>query len=353
MNVPSPFCCYSDHVVTINDVAERAGVSPTTAKRAIRAPEKLAPATLERVQQAIDELHYEPDNLASALRSGQSKTLGLVVGSIVEPFFAQLTRTIGKEVRARGYTLLVADSEYEAVNELEQLKAFYGNRIAGLILRSGYGKSNLTYLQRMQERGTKIVEIDYFFPGSPFSHVMLDNEESIHTGVDYLAALEHRRIAALGTYHPTVLPDERTQAFPRAMQAAGLALPETYQHVIRSNPQEARALTLDLMALDEPPTALFATTGNLAVGAFRALRELGLRIPEDVSLLSFDDYPWTSLVDPPIDVIKQPVEEMGKAVVEVLFTALGGDTSVVRKRFQGTLIKRGSCAAPKVVGVAG
>ena len=336
-------------MVTINDVAERAGVSPTTAKRAIRSPEKLASATLERVQQAIDELHYEPDNLASALRSGQSKTVGLVVGSIVEPFFAQLTRTIGKEVRANGYTLLVADSEYEAANELEQLKAFYGNRIAGLILRSGYGEPNLPYLQRMQERGTAIVEIDYFFPGSPFSHVMLDNEAGIHTGVDYLASLGHKRIAALGTYHSTILPDERTQAFPRIMQAAGLALSDAYQRVIQPTAQEARALTLDLMALDEPPTALFATTGSLAVGAFRALRELNLRIPQDVSLLSFDDYPWTSLVDPPIDVIEQPVEEMGKAAVRVLFDALDGNASVVRQRFQGKLIKRGSCAPPETV----
>lgn len=336
-------------MVTINDVAELAGVSPTTAKRAIRSPEKLAPETLKRVQRAIEDLHYEPDNLASALRSGQSKTVGLIVGSIVEPFFAQLTRTIGKEVRDRGYTLLVADSEYEAANELEQLKAFHGNRIAGLILRSGYGKSNLTYLERMKERGTAILEIDYFFPGSPFSHVMLDNEAGIHAGVEYLASLGHRRIAALGTYHPTILPDERTQAFPRAMQAAGLALPEAYQRVIRSSPQEARTLTRDLMRLNEPPTALFATTGTLAIGAFMALRELGLRIPEDVSLLSFDDYPWTSMVDPPIDVLEQPVEAMGRAAVRVLFAALNGDTSVVKQRFPAKLIKRGSCTPPKTI----
>ena len=334
-------------MANINDVAERAGVSPTTAKRAIHSPDKLAPATLERVQQAIDDLHYEPDRLASALRRGQSRTIGLIVGNIIEPFFAHLTRVIGEEVRARGYTLLIADSEYNADLELEQLQAFNGNRIGGLIIRSGYGESNIGYLKRMQARGTAIVEIDYFYPDSPFSHVMMDNSGCIREGVAHLAALGHERIAALGTYDEKVLPDERSSAFPRVMAEFGLTLPAAYQRVIEPTAQNAYALTKELMALDLPPTALFATTGNLATGAFRALRELGLSIPEDVSLLSFDDYPWTSLVDPPVDVIEQPVEAMGRAAVEILFDSVKGNPFVVRRRFQGRLIRRGSCAPPQ------
>lgn len=334
-------------MANINDVAKRAGVSPTTAKRAIRTPALLAPATLEKVQRAVRDLNYEPDRLAAALRRGQSKTIGLIVGSIVEPFFAQLTRTVGKAVRARGYTLLVADSEYDAAIELEQLRAFYGNRVGGLIIRSGYGAPNLDYLQHLQERGTAITEIDHIYPNSPFSHVMLDNEGCIRTGVAYLAGLGHKRIAALGSYHETILPDERTQVFPAALRDAGLSLPDAYRRVIHPTPQEAYTLTRDLMALAEPPTALFSTTGNLAFGAFRALRELGVRVPQDVSLLSFDDYPWTGIVDPPTDVIAQPVEAMGEAAVDIVLGLLENPTAqVTRKRFAGTLLKRGSCASP-------
>ena len=333
-------------MTTINDVAMRAGVSPSTAKRAIRAPEKLAPATLERVQKAIEDLQYEPDKLASALRSGQSKTVGLIVGSIVEPFFAQLTRTIGKEVRARGYTLLVADSEYDAENELEQLKEFSGNRVGGLIIRSGYGEPNLDYLKRLQGRGTTVLEIDYFYPNSPFSHVMLDNKACMEEGVAYLAGLGHKRIAALGTYHETILPDERSRAFPEVMKTAGLSVPKTYARVIAPTPEAAYELTQDLMGLEQPPTALFAMTGGMAIGAFRALREMGLRIPQDVSLLSFDNYPWTSLVDPPIDVIEQPVDEMARAAVNLVFAGIKGDKAITWQRFAGKLIKRGSCAPP-------
>jgi len=334
-------------VATITDVARRAGVSPTTAKRAIRSPELLAPRTLLKVQRAVAELEYEPDQVAATLRRGQSHTVGLIVGNIVEPFFAGLTRAIGKALRAEGYTLLVADNEYDVKNELEQLKAFSGLRVAGLILRSGYGTPNLEYLRRMQARGTAVVEIDYIFPQSPFSHVMLDNKGCVHTGVAYLASLGHKRIASLGTFHKTILPDERTLAFPAAVAELGLPLPPEYRRVIYPTPGEAYELTKELMRLPEPPTALFSTTGNLALGAFRALKELGLTIPDDVSLLSFDDYPWTQVVEPAVDVIGQPVEAMGLAAAELVLQEIRDPgRSAERLRLDGTLLRRGSCGPP-------
>lgn len=335
-------------MANIHDVAKRAGVSASTAKRAIREPDKLAPATLRRVMAAIDALHYEPDQLASALRSGHNNTIGLVIGSIVEPFFASLTRAIGSAVRRRGYTFILADSEYRTDIELQHLRHFHGNRVSGLILRSGYGPPNLDYLKRMQARGTRIVEIDYFYPGSPFSHVMLDGAGAVRRGVEHLAAFGHRRIAALGDHHPEINPDERSRAFPEVMAEKGLPLPAHYRRAIPTTEPDAYALTRDLMALPEPPTALFALTGSVATGAYRALRDLGLRIPDDVSLLAFDDYPWTQLVEPGIDVIEQPVETMGETAVEVLFGLIESDGSaVVRRRLPATLIARGSCAAPR------
>ena len=339
--------CYIGLVANIIDVAKRAGVSPTTAKRAVRSPELLAPATLERVRRAVAELNYEPDQVAATLRRGQGRTVGLIVGNIVEPFFAGLTRAVGKAVREEGYTLLVADNEYDVANELGQLKAFAGLRIAGLILRSGYGTPNLDYLCRMQARGTAVVEVDFTFPGSPFSFVMLDNEGCIRTGIDYLASLGHRRIASLGTFHKTILPDERTLAFPKVMREAGLPLPEAYRRVISPTSADAYALTKELMRLPEPPTALFATTGNLALGAFEALGELGLSVPRDVSLLTFDNYPWTGVVDPAVDVIEQPVERMGRAAARLVLQEVAAPGSPVeRLRFGGTLIRRGSCGPP-------
>lgn len=343
--------CYTGLVTTINDVAERAGVSPTTAKRAVRTPHLLAEETLKRVQKAIRELKYEPDQVASTLRSGQSRTVGLIVGSIVEPFFAELIREIAGEVQRRGYALLIADSEYRAALELEHLKNMNGYRVGGLIVRSGYGSANLGYMQQMQEQGVSIVEIDYFYPSSPFSHIMLDSRQCVDEGVKYLRELGHRRIAPLGTYHETLNPEERSLSFVEAMNEVGLSVPAEFRRAVRFTEDEAHRLTHDLMRLAEPPTALFAFTGNMGMGAYRALRELGLRVPDDVSLLTFDNYAWTSLVDPPIDVIEQPTKEMGLAAVDILFKGIQqkseqAQREVVRRRFPGQLIQRCSSAPP-------
>lgn len=348
---------YNGHVsTTILDVAKHAGVSPTTAKRAIRNPDKLKAETLEKVQRSINELGYEPDQLASALRSGRNTTIGLVIGSIVEPFFAELTREIGVAVRERGYTLLIADNEYDASLESNHLKQFHGNRVAGIILRAGYdsvnGSGNLEYLKTLKERGTAVIEIDYFYPDSPLSHVMLDNVEAVEKGVDYLHALGHTKIASLGTFDEILWPDERCAAFPEAMAKAGLTVFSEYQRAISPKAEDAYELTKYLMTLDDPPTALFAQTGHVATGALRALHEMNIKIPDDVSLLSFDNYPWTELVTPAISVISQPVKDMAMAAVENLMhdVELIKDKKhppVVRQRFEADLIERDSCGAPR------
>ena len=339
---------YSGHVANINDVAERAGVSATTAKRAVRDPDKLAPETLARVQKAIAELNYEPDQIAAALRRQHNNTIGMVVGSIVQPFFGRLTRVVSQAVRERGYTLILADSEYRTDHELEALKMFHGHRVAGIILRSGYGEPNLAYLRRIESSGIRIVEIDHNYPDSPFAHVMLDGRGTVEAGVRRLVSFGHTRIAALGDHHPTINPDERSAAFPEVMAAEGLPLPDEYRHPIPPVEDAAYEATRQLMALPHPPTALLALNGSMATGTYRALKDLGIRIPDDVSLVAFDNYPWTSLVAPGIDVLEQPIEEMGRTAAKILFDAIDRDgVAKERRRFSARLIARGSCAAPQ------
>jgi len=339
---------YYGLVANIIDVARRAGVSATTAKRAVRDPDKLAPETLARVRKAIEELNYEPDEIAAALRRQHSNTIGMVVGSIVQPFFALLTRSVNRAVRERGYTFILGDSEYRTDLELELLQKFHGQRVAGIILRSGYGDPNLDYLRKIQASGIRIVEVDHISPGSPFAHVMLDGKGTVQAGVRHLASFGHTRIAALGDYHPTLNPDERSAAFPGVMAAEGLTVPDAYRVPIPPVENAAYEAARRIMALPEPPTALFALNGSMAVGTYRALKDMAFRIPEDVSLVAFDDYPWTSLVDPGIDVLEQPIEEMGRTAAKILFDAIDRNAiATERRRFPARLIVRGSCAAPR------
>lgn len=335
-------------MATINDVARHAGVSTTTAKRAIRSPDKLAHRTLERVQAAIEALQYEPDQVASALRSGHTQTLGLIIGSIVEPFFAELTRVIVHDAREAGYSVLVADNEYHQDIEAAHLRTFHGQRVAGLILRSAYGEANRDYILRLQQRGIAVIELDYFTPNSPLAHVMLDNTAAINAGIEHLINHGHRRIAGLTNFDPLLNADERVQRFPHALAQHGLTLPDAYR--TRSSPTERDAYhtTVRLLQLPEPPTAIFATTGSMAAGSYRALHDLNLRVPDDISLLAFDDYLWMQLVTPGIDTLAQPVEAMGHAAVAVLLNQLrlGAAAPVKRLRFPATLLVRGSVASP-------
>ncbi len=335
-------------MTTILDVAKSAGVSPSTAKRAINEPHLLNQITLERVQAAIQALNYEPDRTAGALRRGHSKTIGLMVGNIIEPFFAQLTRTIAKAVQAKGYALIVADNEYDTSIELENLRMFHGQRVSGLIIRSAFGEGNLEYLLRLQEQGTFILEIDHFLPESGFSHIMLDNYGGVEMGLRYLYSLGHRKIAPLTVFDTTKFQDERAKAYTQIMTGLGLKIPKAYQRSTLLSEESAYQRTLELLRSKDPPTAIFSMTGNEASGAFRALKEQHIRIPEDISFLTFDDYSWTSLVEPPLDVIAQPIESMGLLAAEIVIKAIEHRQPVLmQERFPSRLIRRGSCSAPK------
>jgi LacI family transcriptional regulator len=334
-------------VATIEDVAKLAGVSPTTAKRAIRQPELLAPETLMQVQKAVASLQYEPDLVAGALRRGHNKTIGLMVGDILEPVFAQFTRIIGQEVRRRGYSLLLADDEYDAEIELNSLKMFYGHRIGGLIIRPAYA-SNYDYLKRLEERGVAVVEIDYTQHDSPFSSIMLDNEGASFEAVKYLYDLGHRRIAYVGRAALKEYPEERFTGFMKALKKYKLSQPASYLAPLPNYTEElAYQRTLELLNLPEPPTAIFAFNGTCTLSAYRAIKEKGLNIPQDISLLGFDNYSWTNLVNPPIDVLEQPIEAMALAAVETVLAKIAGQQKIVQQRFPARLIVRGSCATPR------
>jgi LacI family transcriptional regulator len=240
-------------VATIQDVARLAGVSPTTAKRALREPDRLSPGTLKRVQAAVRSLDYEPDQRAGSLRGGQSRTIGLIVASIVEPFFAQFARTVGQTLAGAGYTLLISENEYSAAHELPELQRLYGQRVAGVILRPGYGPESRDYLRRLTHKGLHLLEYDYTPPGSPYPHVMLGNAAAMEDAVRYLHGLGHERVAALGTYHPQIHPEVRSEAFPRIMAGLGLTVPADYQRVTQLTEETAYSLTHELMALAAPP----------------------------------------------------------------------------------------------------
>ena len=335
-------------MATIKDVATLAGVSTSTAKRAITHPEKLRPHMLRKVLDAVQELDYEPDLTACALRRGRNNTVGLLVADIMEPFFAELAQEIGVHLRHSAHGLLLANNEYQTEIERHNLRQLSGQKISALIIRPSYGIGNLDDLLRMQAKGTYIIEVDHHLPDSPFDFVMLDHEQCVRMGLEHLLSLGRTRIAGLGQHHPENYPEWRAFHFERLMGENGLLLPEAYRRVLRYSEEDAYPYTLDVLSLPrgERPTAIFAFNGSEAIGARRAICELGLSIPEDVSLLAFDNYAWTDRVFPGIDMIVQPVREMARALVEQVLSTLDGQGQKLQRVFPGVLLVRGSCQPP-------
>ncbi|MFD1734454.1 substrate-binding domain-containing protein [Deinococcus malanensis] len=183
-------------------------------------------------------------------------------------------------------------------------------------------------------------------PGSPYPHVNVDHVGATRQAVQYLHSLGHRDIAALGTYHPQIHPEARSHAFPAIMAELGLSVRPEYQRVTLLTEETAFRLTHELMALPTPPTAIIALNGTQGIGAFRAIRERGWQIPDDISLITFDDYSWTSLVTPPVTVVAQPVQDMAVAAARNMIALLEGQT-VTSQVFPAELIARQSCAAPR------
>ncbi|GGJ46811.1 LacI family DNA-binding transcriptional regulator [Deinococcus roseus] len=328
----------------INDVAKRAGVSPSTAKRAITRPEQLTPQTLQKVMQAVAELQYEPDLTASALRKGKNNTIGLLVADILEPFFAEMAREIGWGLRNSGYGLLLADNEYHSEIELNNLKHLAGQRVSALIIRPSYGPGNREYLLKMQEKGTYIIEVDHHLEDSPFDYIMLNHEQCVRIGLEHLWSLGHTRIAGLGTFDARLYPEWRAYHFKHLMEERGLQIPPEFQRMVHYSEQDAYDYTHYLLSLPEPPTAIFAFNGSEAIGAHRAIEDAGKSIPQDVSLLAFDNYPWTARVKPGIDVIEQPIRQMARLLVEQVLSSIAGRHTPVHLLLPGKLIVRGSCA---------
>jgi LacI family transcriptional regulator len=334
-------------VITIHDVARLAGVSYATAQRAVRQPELLATETLKRVQAAIDKLEYEPHQLASTLRGGQSKTIGLMIGDILEPIFTKLTRMIGQGVRQKGYSLLLADNEYDSALELQMLKMFYSNRVGGIILRSAYAPSNYDYLKRLQDRGVAIVEIDYIQHKSPFSYVMLDNDKAVFDGISYLYKLGHRRIAYIGKASSKTVPEERHTGFLKA--AKHYKLQQDFMGLVANySVEETYRATQKLLSLKKRPSAIFTANDTCTMGAYKAIQDFGLNIPEDISLLGIDNHNWTTLVKPSLSVFEQPAKEMADAAVKLVFDQIAsGDSLGQHVRIPAKFIERGSCKPPK------
>ena len=336
---------------TMREVAAVAGVSLATVSRALNGDPKVAPELAVRVNDAVAMLGYRRDLTATNLRRADraSASVGLVFDDIANPFHATLHRAIEDVARERGVLAFAGSSDEDAERERELVQAFCSRRVDGLVIVPA-GRDH-SYLLRDREAGVAMVFVDRP-PGFIDADVVLsDHAGGARTGTAHLIAAGHRRIGYLGDRRAIHSATERLRGHTEALAAAGVAYdPELVRMELEDSAMAARA-TAELLALDEPPTAIFAAQNLITIGAVTALREQRRR--HDVALVGFDDVPLADALDPGLTVIAQDAVALGRTAAERLFARLDGDTGPTQTvLLPTTLIARGSGEIPPPPGGA-
>lgn len=333
--------------VTLKDVAAAANVSRATAARALNSYGYVGDETALRVIEAADALGYRANRVAQALRSGQLPIVGYLPGDIQNPFFARIAHDLEVELRKHGHNLLIASSEEDVEQERELLESLRSLSVRGFILAPTSATDNKHILQLVRE-GAPIVLIDRVAENVRCDSVLVDNEGGAREVVDYLVTNGHRRIALLRDDSRIFTAQERLAGYQNSLQAHGIELDESLIGVSRSTVEQAIEATIRLFTRRNRPTALFTVDSLMTQGALLALRSMGLSIPQDVSLVGFDDFDLATFTDPQITVMAQPIAEIGPLAAQMLLERLAGKKAAPRlKRFPTRLIVRGSVSHPK------
>jgi LacI family transcriptional regulator len=337
-------------MATIHDVAEDAGVSPTTVSRYLNHRIELPPATSARIDASIAKLDYRPNLLAKRLSTGKTEAVGLVTPEIREPFFAELASAFEDEADRHGYTVFMSSTRSDRKREIASLERLHDRHVDGLVLMTNTPDDGT--LAKLIGRRKNVVLLDEDIPGVNVPRLFVENTEGAHAATRHLIEAGHTKIAYLGGPRGLFSVVERHEGFRLAMAEAGLPVRPDYVALGGFDPELARATTLKFLALPEPPTAIFASSDYLAIGAVMGLRDASISVPDEMSLIGFDDMPFGALLTPPLTAVRQPVEQLGRAGFQLLLDLLNGKTPPAVTRLPVELIRRQSVGAPRTRGLS-
>lgn len=340
--------------VRMRDVARLAGVSEATVSLVLSGNPRISEATRHRVIQIADQLGYRPHAGARALRTDSTQALGLIVSDVANPFFAELAGQIERIAAAEGYAVVLCNSDEDANRQDAYLSSLLaGSQVDGVMLVPT--EEMTPGILAAAEAGASMVLLDrpILVTGHGSAHrrlrkapvVRASATDALNEVADLLVGLGHRRFGVVALPLATEIGRERRDLLVQALRARGIP-GEDITVVPGDFRQQSGELAVEQLLTEKPaPTAFVASDGPMAIGAMKALRRAGLRIPHDVSLVGFDDAPWLDLLDPPLTTVAQPVGEIAVAAVAAMLELLAGGAP------RGAspacwLVSRSSCAPP-------
>ena len=330
---------------TIADVARRSGVSTATVSRVLSGAVPARAATRERVLAAAHELDYRPSGIARALKRRETRIIGLLITDIGNPFFPQIVRTIEDEAHRRGYGVVLCNAADDPERELAYLDLLVERRVDGLIVASA--RMTRRHAERLSTVPMPVVLVNAQAPGARLPAITVAHRHGARMATEHLLSLGHRRLAHLaGPLAQAGAARLRRAGVTDALRAAGidpgsLAVAEGNEHV-DGGAQAGEQLLGDVSS----PTGIVCYNDLSAIGALRAIRAAGLRVPADVSVIGFDDIEPAAWTDPPLTTIRQPTAELGRWAVERLTTTPTDEAASPQVVLEPSLVVRGSTGPP-------
>jgi LacI family fructose operon transcriptional repressor len=331
---------------TNKDVAKRAGVSIATVSRVVNGLPGVTSGTRHRVLRAVKALNYQPNRTAQRLRAKRSRVLGAIISDIENPFFTSVVRGIEDFAYERGYSLVLCDSDEDAAKERLYIDVMRVEGVAGIILAPTAHVNS--QLRDLTADGISVIAIDRPIKDLRVDSVLVANAEGAFLAVEHLLRLGHREIGLVGMkFIPT--GRERRSGYSCALREYGVP---ASRHLICLGVAKAEGgyeCALKLLRAKPRPTALFVDNNMMMLGALAAIRDCRLSIPEDISIIGFDDMPWAPLLQPPLTVVAQPTYDLGRKAAQHLLERLAQpDKPVIHELLSPRLIVRASTGEPGV-----
>lgn len=324
---------------SISDVARLAGVSVGTVSNVLNRPDRVSPATRERVLTAIDELDFVPNGSARQLRAGTITTAGAIVLDVANPFFTDVARGIEDRLDEADHTLMLASSDEEPEREARYLRLFEEHGVQGLMVVPA--TSDVEHLEALRARGVRVVLLDRPSPSDTLSSVAVDDRAGAGAAAQHLVGLGHERIAFLNGPHTIRQCADRAEGMAAALAGAGLDPEHALVEVTIDslNAEGGQRGTEQVLELADRPTAVMCVNDLTALGALRTLRTAGVPVPSGMAVVGYDDVTFAGELATPLTSVRQPTHLLGYRAADLL---LDEDETVVHVTFQPELVVRES-----------
>jgi len=336
-------------VRTIKQIAERAGVSTATVSYAINNSSGVSPEVRERILRIVRELKFHPNAVARGLRTKKTKTVGMIIPDITNPFFPGLVRGAEDVLRNAGYTLIVGNSDSDASKEDEYYRTFSARQVEGLLIIASSAARSPEYLLHHDLQATPVVFVDRPYRDVRTDTVAADNSAGSFQAVRHLLEQGHRRIAIITGPLQLVNARLRLEGYKRALAASHVQVEPLFIREGRYDAESGFEQTKALLDLKNRPTAVFVSNAPMTFGCLRALREFGVQCPEELALVSFDDAEWFELTRPSVSGVAQNAYQIGAAAGQILARRIAGQlTGPPRRRLLKTRLVIRESSAKKI-----